>query len=96
MLAKTLLGLLGLVSTTLAAFGLTDNTDTYVIDTGSANTLIATIQKASCDVTSLVYRGTELQGPQSQGTHIGSGLGTATVAAETISGRYNGVFDTLF
>ncbi|KXT08156.1 hypothetical protein AC579_252 [Pseudocercospora musae] len=86
-MARLLVSLLGLATTAFAAFGLTDHDDSYVVDTGSANTLITTIDKASCDVTSLVYHGTELQG-SGPGTHIGSGLGSATVTAQVIADKY--------
>ena len=75
--------LLGMTTTACAAFGLTDNDDSYVLDAGSANTLVTTINKASCDITSIVYRGTELQG-SGPGTNIGSGLGSASVTATIV------------
>ncbi|KAF7187601.1 putative rhamnogalacturonate lyase A [Pseudocercospora fuligena] len=86
-MARLVISLLGLATTAFAAFGLTDNDGSYVVDTGSANTLVTTIDKASCDVTSIVYRGTELQG-SGPGTHIGSGLGSATVTAQVIDDKY--------
>ena len=70
----------------LAAFGITDNGDSYTIDAGSANPLIITVDSASCDITSILYRSQEYQ-YSSQASHIGSGLGSATVTAETIDGR---------
>lgn len=76
-----------LASSIYAQFGFTENDSSFIVDAGSANSLVTTIEKASCDITSIVYRGTELQGPQSAGTHIGSGFGTATVSAETINGK---------
>lgn len=88
MLATRLLVLLGLASTALAQFGLTDESDSFVVNAGSANPLVVTIRKSDCDIRSIVYRGTELQGPQAMGTHIGSGLGTATVTAQTIDGMF--------
>ena len=75
----------GFGSFVTAQFGLTDNDDTYVVNAGSTNSLVATVDKASCDVTSIVYRGAELQS-SSKYTHIGSGLGSATVSAQTIDG----------
>ncbi|EME86760.1 polysaccharide lyase family 4 protein [Pseudocercospora fijiensis CIRAD86] len=86
-MARLLISLLALASTAFAAFGLTYTDDTYILDTGSANTLVTTIDKASCDVTSIVYRGTELQG-SGPGTHIGSGLGSSTVTAQVIDDQY--------
>ena len=79
--------LLSLASTTLAQFGLTEDSDSFIINAGSANSLVTTVRKSDCDVRSIIFRGTELQGPQDQGTHIGSGLGSATVTAETLDGE---------
>ncbi|KAJ5600780.1 hypothetical protein N7450_001847 [Penicillium hetheringtonii] len=69
-----------------AAFGLTTNSGSYVVDAGSSNPLKFTVSRTSCDITSIVYYGSELQ-YQSTGSHIGSGLGSATVSA-TQSGDY--------
>lgn len=70
-----------------AAFGLTSNTDSYVVDAGASNTLVVTVNKKSCDITSILYRGEELQ-YKSTGSHISSGLGSATVTGEVIAGQY--------
>lgn len=69
-----------------AAFGITDNDDSYVIDAGSANPLKFTVDRGSCDITSINYYGSELQ-YSGKGSHIGSGLGSATVSA-TQSGMF--------
>ncbi|PYH87404.1 hypothetical protein BO71DRAFT_454697 [Aspergillus ellipticus CBS 707.79] len=69
-----------------AAFGITTSTDSYVINANSANPLQFTVDRASCDITSIVHYGAELQ-YSSVGSHIGSGLGTATVSA-TQDGEY--------
>jgi rhamnogalacturonan endolyase len=69
-----------------AAFGLTTNSGTYVVDAGSSNPLKFTVSRTSCDISSINFYGSELQ-YQSTGSHIGSGLGTATVSA-TLSGRF--------
>lgn len=73
-----------LSSFALAAFGVTKSGDNIVVDAGSANPLIFTVSGQSCDITSIKYRGEELQS-SSKGSHISSGLGTATVKYETIS-----------
>lgn len=83
-----ILGLLGFLPAAFAAFGLTENSDSFIVDAGSSNPLIATIRKSDCDIRSILYYGTQLQNPDSQGTHIGSGLGSATVTAQTISNKY--------
>ncbi|KKF92477.1 putative rhamnogalacturonase [Ceratocystis platani] len=72
-------------STASAAFGFTKSGSNYVVDAGSQDTFAITVAGNNCDVKSIKYRGTELQSP-SRGTHIGSGLGSATVTAETVKG----------
>lgn len=62
-----------------AAFGYTKSGTNYVIDAGSANALVFSVSSASCDINSIKYRGTELQ-YSGKGSHISSGLGTATVS----------------
>jgi rhamnogalacturonan endolyase len=57
------------------------------VDAGAANPLVFTVNSKSCDIRSIRYRSEELQYP-STGTHISSGLGTATVKYETISNKY--------
>lgn len=69
-----------------AAFGITTSDASYVIDAGSSNPLKFTVNRKSCDINSINYYGSELQ-YQSTGSHIGSGLGSATVSA-TESGRF--------
>ena len=69
-----------------AAFGLTTNTNSYVVDAGSSNPLKFTVNRSNCDITSINFYGSELQ-YQSTGSHIGSGLGSATVTA-TQSGLF--------
>ncbi|KAF2022316.1 polysaccharide lyase family 4 protein [Aaosphaeria arxii CBS 175.79] len=70
-----------------AAFGITQSGDNIVVDAGSDNALKFTVNAKSCDITSILYRGEELQ-DKAKGSHISSGLGSATVKSETISGKY--------
>lgn len=85
MIARAIfVALAGLTSTASAAFGITTTSSSYVVDAGSTNSLVVTVSRASCDVTSIVYRGVELQYP-STGSHIASGLGSATVSATTVN-----------
>ncbi|KAG2416576.1 rhamnogalacturonase B precursor [Aspergillus terreus] len=63
-----------------AAFGITTTDSSYTIDAGSPNPLKFTVSRSSCDITSINYYGSELQ-YQSKGSHIGSGLGSASVSA---------------
>ncbi|KAL2265946.1 hypothetical protein VTJ83DRAFT_5298 [Remersonia thermophila] len=69
----------------LGAFGYTSSGNNFIIDAGSANPLIFSVSKSNCDINSIRYRGTELQ-YRPQGTHIGSGLGSATVSVSQING----------
>lgn len=86
--AKMLLHLLFLsifafASSVFAAFGFVKSGSNYVIDAGSSNSLVFTVSGSSCDITSILFRGTELQG--SKGTQLSSGLGSATVKVESVT-----------
>lgn len=70
-----------------AAFGLTSDSSSYILDAGSSNELVVSVNKESCDITSILYRGEQLQ-YQSKGSHISSGLGSATVTGEVVSSQY--------
>ena len=70
-----------------AAFGLTSNGNSFVLDAGSSNSLVVTVDRKSCDITSILYRGEELQ-YKSTGSHISSGLGSATVSGEVVASQY--------
>lgn len=89
MLAALSVGLLVSIcsQSALAAFGVTDNGDSYTIDAGSANPLIFTVDSSSCDITSILYRSQEYQ-YSATGSHIGSGLGSADVTVETLDGKH--------
>jgi rhamnogalacturonan endolyase len=76
-----------LYSFALAAFGITETSSSYVVDAGSSNSLKIIVNRATCDITSIVYRGEELQ-YKSQGTHLSSGLGSATVTSQILNGEY--------
>jgi rhamnogalacturonan endolyase len=71
------------VRTVYAAFGYSTSGSTITVDAGSSNSLVFKVNSNNCDITSLVYRGTEYQ-YQSTYSHIASGLGSATVSATTI------------
>ncbi|KAI0811835.1 polysaccharide lyase family 4 protein [Xylaria sp. FL0064] len=87
LLSVVLLSALGFSSSVSAAFGFTKSGNNYVIDAGSSDPFVFTVSGTSCDITSIKYRNTELQG-QSKGSHISSGLGSATVSVTQISGKY--------
>jgi hypothetical protein len=85
-LKSVLLATYALTSTTLAAFGVTNSGGNYVIDAGSDNPFVITVNGNNCDIQSIRYRSEEFQYSK-QFTQISSGLGSATVKAETISGK---------
>jgi rhamnogalacturonan endolyase len=68
------------------AFGASQSGDIITIDAGAANPLVFTVNAKSCDIKSIKYRSEELQYPNT-GSHISSGLGSATVKYETIGGQ---------
>jgi hypothetical protein len=77
---------LAFAASVFAAFGYSTSGSNYVIDTGSSNSLVFSVSTKSCDINSIKYSGTELQ-YQSKGSHISSGLGTATVSITTINSK---------
>ncbi|KIM32194.1 polysaccharide lyase family 4 protein [Serendipita vermifera MAFF 305830] len=68
-----------------AAFSLTESSSTYVVDTNAG--LVFTVQRASCDITSILYNGVQMQ-DQSKYSHIGSGLGSVTASWTKIGNYY--------
>ncbi|KAF3064379.1 putative rhamnogalacturonase [Daldinia childiae] len=82
MLHLFLLSVCVFASSVFAAFGFTKSGSNYVIDAGSSNPLIFTVNGGSCDITSIKYRGTELS---EGGTQLSSGLGSATVKVESVT-----------
>ncbi|KAI0483775.1 polysaccharide lyase family 4 protein [Xylaria cf. heliscus] len=87
LLPLLLLSTLGFASTASAAFGFTKSGNNYVVDAGSSEPLVFTVSGTSCDITSIKYRNVELQG-QSKGSHISSGLGSATVTVTQVGSKY--------
>jgi rhamnogalacturonan endolyase len=77
--ATTLLADIGVAST----FGVTSASGVLTVDTGAG--LVFKV-KANGDISSIKYKGgAELQ-DQTKGSHIGSGLGSATVVSYTVNG----------
>ncbi|KAF6798826.1 rhamnogalacturonase b [Colletotrichum sojae] len=74
---------LSFTSSALAAFGVTTSGSNLIVDAGSSNALVLSVSKSSCDINSIKFRGNELQ-YGSKGSHISSGLGSATVESTTI------------
>ncbi|KLU82512.1 hypothetical protein MAPG_01584 [Magnaporthiopsis poae ATCC 64411] len=77
-------------STVTAAFGFTRSGNNFVIDAGSTDPLVFQVDTRSCDINSILYRGTQLQSDIKQRTHISSGLGSATVNASQLTGASSG------
>ncbi|KAH9868276.1 hypothetical protein J1614_007348 [Plenodomus biglobosus] len=84
---RVLLAAATLASTASAAFGVTKTGNNIVVDTAATNTLVFTVDATNCDITSIKYRGQEIQSKAKQ-SHISSGLGSATVTHETIGSQY--------
>ena len=68
------------------AFGYTDNGTAYVVDTGAG--LVFQVDKTNGNITSIVFNGTEYNGPSGKGSEISSGLGSATVTPQTDGSTY--------
>ncbi|KAF2692000.1 polysaccharide lyase family 4 protein [Lentithecium fluviatile CBS 122367] len=86
-LQSALLATAAFASSASAAFGITTSGSNIVVDAGSDNALKFTVNSGSCDITSILYRGEELQ-YQSTASHISSGLGSATYGTNNPRGQY--------
>jgi rhamnogalacturonan endolyase len=64
-------------------FGVTDGSTSLTVNSGAG--LVFVVQKADGSITSIDWRGTELQ-DASKGSHIASGLGTATLTYSVTNG----------
>lgn len=80
------LSVFAFASSVFAAFGYTTSGSNYVIDAGSDNAFVFQVSSSSCDINSIKFRGVEYQ-YASTGTHLSSGLGSATVSVTTVSGK---------
>ena len=67
------------------AVTLTSTSSSYTVNADSANSFQFTISRSNCDITSILYRGSEVQYQGGAYSQISSGLGSATVAATTIT-----------
>jgi rhamnogalacturonan endolyase len=67
------------------AFGVTSGGGYYTVDTGAG--LVFKVNQSNGDITSLIYNGTEYQSSAKR-SQIASGLGTATVTADTYGSDY--------
>lgn len=67
------------------AVTLTSTSSSYTINADSANSFQFTVNRANCDITSIVYRGSEVQYQGGSYSQISSGLGSATVSASPVT-----------
>ncbi|KAI1432200.1 polysaccharide lyase family 4 protein [Xylaria sp. CBS 124048] len=84
MLRSTIISSLLACAGIVHAITVTSSTNSYVVDTASADDLVVTISRSTCDITSLKFYGTEYQ-YQSTYSHIASGLGSGTSVSYTTS-----------
>lgn len=64
---------------------LTTTTASYTVNADSANALIVVFSRTNCDITSLKYRGVEVQNQNGAKSHIASGFSSPSVSATTIT-----------
>lgn len=77
--------LLAVASPLAQAVSLTTSSSSYTVNADSANPLIVVFSRSNCDITSLKYRGTEVQTQSGARSHIASGFSSPTVSATTIN-----------
>lgn len=85
MLVPFLLLLLARVA--FAAWGYTETSTSYVIDTGKG--LVVTVSSSNGDITSMKYNGVEYNGYDGKNTQVESGLGASDVSIAQYSGDNN-------
>lgn len=83
-LACALLLYAGISAPAMAAFGVTRSSDRIVVDTGAE--LVFSVNANNGDIVSMRYRNNELQTTESKGSHLASGLGSASVEARVVGG----------
>jgi rhamnogalacturonan endolyase len=67
------------------AITLTTNSGSYVVDAQSSNAFVVTFSRSNCDITSLRYRGTEVQTQSGSRSHIASGFSSPSVSAQSLT-----------
>lgn len=82
MLLTTLFALAFWCRAVVLAITVATTSSTYTVDTASSYGFTVGISRTSCDITSLVFYGTQYQYSGTY-SHIASGLGTATVSYST-------------
>ncbi|KQQ78829.1 rhamnogalacturonase B [Xanthomonas sp. Leaf131] len=74
----------GVSAPAIAAFGVTRSGDRFIVDTEAQ--LVFSVNANTGDIVSMRYRDNELQTTEAKGSHIASGLGSATVEARVVGG----------
>ncbi|PPV08926.1 rhamnogalacturonase B [Xanthomonas bromi] len=72
----------GVSAPALAEFGVSRSGDRVIVDSGAE--LVFSVDAHNGDIVSMRYRDTELQTTESKGSHIASGLGSASVDARVV------------
>lgn len=78
--------LLLLARVAFAAWGYTETSDSYIIDTGEG--LVVTVSSENGDITSMLYNGVEYNGYDGKNTQVESGLGASDVSIIEYSDPY--------
>lgn len=78
--------LLLLARVAFAAWGYTETSDSYIIDTGKG--LVVTVSTENGDITSLLYNDVEYNGYDGKNTQVESGLGASDVSIVQYSDPY--------
>lgn len=82
-------GLVAVLSPVVNAVTLTTASGSYTVNAESSNSLVVVFSRSTCDITSLKYRGTEVQYQGGMKSHINSGLGSGTsVSATTVTSEW--------
>ncbi|PKV14750.1 rhamnogalacturonan lyase B N-terminal domain-containing protein [Xanthomonas prunicola] len=74
----------GVNAPALADFGFTRSGDRVIVDSGAE--LVFSVNAHNGDIVSMCYRNNELQTTEPKGSHIASGLGSASVDARIVGG----------
>lgn len=75
-----------LAQVAFAAWGYTETSDSYIIDTGKG--LVVTVSTENGDITSMKYNNVEYNGYDGKNTQVESGLGASDVSILQYSDPY--------
>lgn len=91
---STVAAVLGVAISRVQGVTLTTTTAAYTVNAESDNSFQFTVSRTNCDVTSIIYRGVQVQYQGGSYSQLGSGLGSATVSATSITCKYKKLFLT--